>query len=221
MGKRINKIGLYLSLVINLFVALPAVILFLGSTGIQFHIYQNILAPRLGKPEIAFLGDSIILGGGIWGLRINEYNFNVWNYGHGGFTTKQLQYYANKLAKRNETRFAFIMAGINDFDKSTAGAENSFENYKVIIETLLAAKIQPIIQLTLYRENEKEIDYVDRLNELLVIYAEKKNIIVIDLNRLLAPGKSLLPQYSKDGVHLTEAAYKIWAGQIINVLKVI
>jgi hypothetical protein len=63
MGKRINKIGLYLSLVINLFVALPAVILFLGSTGIQFHIYQNILAPRLGKPEIAFLGDSIILGG--------------------------------------------------------------------------------------------------------------------------------------------------------------
>jgi len=36
------------------------------------------------KPKIVFIGDSITLGGGVWGPRIGEYNFDVWNYGYDG-----------------------------------------------------------------------------------------------------------------------------------------
>ena len=207
-----------LSVAVNTLIALPAIILLTKSEAIQYDLY-SIFEIRLGEPEIVFIGDSITRGGNIWAYRIGEYKFNAWNYGHGGMTTRQIQYYAKKVAKDNDTKFAFVMAGINDPIKTTAGAEKTFEDYKIILETLRNAGVTPIIQFTLYRENEKEPFFIDRLNELLSFYANTNNIRIINLNPIIAPKKSLLPEYSKDGVHLTEAAYDIWAKEIKKVLN--
>ena len=81
----IKKYLLIISLGVNLFIALPAMGIFVLCHDIQFDLYKHLQA-RLGRPEIVFIGDSITLGGGIWALHIGEYNFNVWNYGYGGFT---------------------------------------------------------------------------------------------------------------------------------------
>lgn len=207
-----------LSVVVNILIALPAIIFLTKSEAIQYDLY-SIFQSRLGKPEIVFIGDSITKGGNIWAYRIGDYKFNVWNYGHGGMTTRQIQYYAKKAAKDSDTKFAFVMAGINDPVKTTSGAEETFEDYKVILETLRKAGITPIIQFTLYRENEKEPFFIDRLNELLFDYANTNNIRTINLNPIIAPNKSLLSEYSKDGVHLTDAAYDIWAKEIKKVLN--
>jgi hypothetical protein len=218
MTHKFKKIILPLSLAINLFVALPAIVLLAKSNSIQYDLYQTILAPRFGRPEIVFIGDSITRGGGIWAFRIGRYNFNVWNYGHGGLTTRQIQHYAKIVVKQKKTRYAFVMAGINDPEKTVDGAEKSFKDYKVIIDTLLEGGVMPIIQLTLYRESEKSPEYIDRLNELLTSYSKRKGITVIDMNPILAPEKSLLPRYSADGVHLTEHAYQIWSEKVKDVL---
>ncbi len=212
--KTIKKAILPISLAINLFVALPSLILFFGSTVLQYDLYQKILAPRFGKPKTVFIGDSITAGGGIWGLKIGEYNFNVWNYGHAGFTTRQIHHYAKKAAENKATQVVFVMAGINDPDKSIRGAEKTFKDYKQILNTLVQSNITPVIQLTLYRENESAPEFIDALNDLLIAYAKETNIQVIDLNPILAPGQSLLPQYSADGVHLTKAAYEVWSLEI-------
>jgi hypothetical protein len=213
-----KKFLIILSVAVNILIALPAIIFLTNSEAIQYDLY-SIFEKRLGKPEIVFIGDSITRGGNIWAYRIGEYKFNVWNYGHGGMTTRQIQHYAKKAANDSDTKFAFVMAGINDPVKTTSGAEETFNDYKVILETLRKSGITPIIQFTLYRENEKEPFFIDRLNELLSSYANTNNILTIDLNPIIAPKKSLLPDYSKDGVHLTEAAYDIWAKEIKKVLN--
>ena len=206
-----------LSVAINILIALPAILFLIKSENIQYDLY-SIFEKRIGEPEIVFIGDSITRGGNIWAYRIGEYKFNVWNYGHSSMTTRQIQHYAKKAASDSNTKFAFVMAGINDPVKTTSGAKESFEDYKVIIETLRKAGITPIIQFTLYRENENKPFFISRLNELLFDYANANNIRTINLNPIIAPKKSLLPEYSRDGVHLTEAAYDIWANEVKNVL---
>lgn len=214
----LKKILIVLSVCVNIFVALPAIVLLVNSEGIQYHIYQNILAPRLGEPKIAFIGDSLTREGFVWAFRIGEINFDVWNYGHAGFSTRQIQHYAKKVAELESVEYAFVMAGINDLDKTIEGAETSFNDYKVILETLMQANIIPVIQFTLYRENEVAPQYIDRLNELLASYANEHQLKTINLNPILCPEKSLLPQYSKDGVHLTQAAYDVWGQKIKDIL---
>ena len=105
----------------------------------------------------------------------------------------------------------FVMAGINDEDKTVEGANKTFTDYKVLIKTLLNGEITPIMEATLYRENEQSPEIIDLLNTLLTNYAKQQRLKLIDLNPVLAPAKSLLRQYSKDGVHLTEAAYDVWS----------
>lgn len=218
MKYQIKKSLIFFSVACNLFISLPAVVIFLGSSTIRFDLYQQHLAHRLGKPEIVFIGDSLTAFGKIWNFRIGEFNFNVWNMGHGGFTTRQILFYAKIASKYKDTRYAFVMAGINDPDKSIAGAEKTFADYMKIIDTLLDGGVQPVIELTLYRENEPAPEFIDRLNDLLKKYAGQRNLKVIDLNPILAPNKSLLDKYSIDGVHLTEAAYNVWGDKVKDVL---
>ncbi|MCI5224380.1 MAG: hypothetical protein D3924_17365 [Candidatus Electrothrix sp. AR4] len=202
---------------INLFLVLPALILSVGGSSFRFEIYQA-LASQFGKPKIIFLGDSITLGGEIWTFRIGRYNLNTWNYGYAGITTCQLRHAVEKLSKQRGTDYAFVMIGINDHDKTVDGAERSFSCYKELLDILLDAEITPIVQLTLYRENETSPEYITRLNALLTVYSKQNGLEVIDLNPVLAPKQSLLPKYSRDGVHINEAAYKLWSKRIKVIL---
>lgn len=187
INRHIRTALISLSVALNIVVAIPALLLLVRSSGIQFEIYQKILAPRLGKPVIVFLGDSITLGGNLWGLRIGEMNFDTWNYGHGGLTTRQPQHYGHLAAGLKSVRYAFIMAGTNDPDKTRQGAESTFQDYKVILDTLRKAGITPIIQSTLYRTNDASPQFATRLNALLTDYAARHHLRTIDLNPILAP----------------------------------
>ena len=176
------------------------------------------MATRFGHPEIAFIGDSITRDGGIWALKIGEYNFNTWNFGHSGLTTRQLRNYGKTVASLRP-KYAFVMAGINDENKSLEGAVLSFGYYVEILEKLQEVGVEPIIQLTLYREEERFPEFIEMLNNYLLEYAAEHNLSVIDLNPLLCPKQSLLPKYSRDGIHLTDAAYKIWSIEIRKILN--
>jgi lysophospholipase L1-like esterase len=111
-----NK-NLFFSLLLNAFVTLPFIVLFSLSSNMRFQLYQKTLAPWLGKPDIVFVGDSLTRDGGIWGLRIGKYDFNTWNLGRSGLTTRQIGFNVSRL-QAFKPKYIFIMAGINDHDKS-------------------------------------------------------------------------------------------------------
>jgi lysophospholipase L1-like esterase len=88
-----------------------------------------------------------------------------------------------------------------------------------MLDNIIAMGSKPIIQLTLYRENEPLPEFIDTLNGYLKQYASNNGVAIIDLNPILTINKSLLAKYTRDGTHLTEAAYLLWAKEIIVLLK--
>lgn len=219
MKRNAFRLALTISLALNVLIVLPTVALLFGSATIRFVVYQDILAPRLGKPEIVFIGDSITQYGGIWGCRIGRCDFSTWNLGQAGMTTRQILHRQARHVVQLRPKLAFVMAGINDEDKSMVGADVSYGHYRDMLDILRQAGTEPIIQLTLYRQHEPAPEFIDRLNNKLKKYAEQNHLSVIDLNQTLSRDKSLLPEYSIDGLHLTPQAYQVWAAEVRSVLK--
>jgi lysophospholipase L1-like esterase len=60
-----------------------------------------------------------------------------------------------------------------------------------------------------------------RLNELIKEYAESKRIACVDLFTATADPENgqLAAKYSNDGIHLTTAAYRLFAEQVAHILK--
>lgn len=199
---------------VNVIVSIPALSLICLSAQTREFLYERIVAPKVGRLKVAFIGDSLTAGGGVWAWKLGRYDFDTRNFGRGGFTIRQMQFSTEDVI-RNGAKYAFVMAGRNDEDKSDEGAERSFADYrKYILDPLLSAGVQPVIQLTLYRENDDSPAFVRILNKRLVEFAKDRGIRVIDLNPLLCQGESLLPKFSKDGVHVNDAAYEIWAEEV-------
>lgn len=188
------------------------------STTLQSVLYNDILAPRLGNPKVVFLGDSITQDAGLWTVRLRRFDFDTWNLGQRGMTTTQIRTSQAEPISRHHPLVAFIMAGANDQDRSAEGVLECFSQYRAMLETLSDAGTATVIVLTVYRQDDTSPQFVTSLNRMLVDYAEENGIEVIDLNSSLAPNASLLPQYSRDGLHLTEEAYDLWARQARDVL---
>ena len=60
-----------------------------------------------------------------------------------------------------------------------------------------------------------------QLNNLLKAFATQEKIDCIDMNQQLADNEKLLlkDEYTPDGIHLTGAAYGLWAKEINKILK--
>ena len=99
------------------------------------------------------IGDSITEGGHVWANKIGVYNLNIWNYGKGGLKIEQVAFYARKVA-REQFKYCFIMSGRNDEIDSRFKVNKAYNDYIEILITLMASKVEPILTLLLYRENE-------------------------------------------------------------------
>lgn len=218
LPRRINRsrIILIISVSLHVIVTFPLVSFVLLDGVIQQQIYMHFAA-HFGKHEIAFIGDSITAGGHVWADKIGVYNLNMWNYAQGGFKTDQVASYANRVA-RKRFKFCFIMSGRNDELTSSESIQNSYNDYIAILSTLRNHNVEPIVTLVLYRENEPYKKYIDEFNSRLSSFCILNNITIIDLNVHLCNESGLKKDYSKDGVHLTKAAYRIWGREINKVL---
>ena len=132
------------------------------------------------------------------------------NRGISGDTTEGL---LNRLQGviRTGAKKAFIMIGVNDFTY-TDSVDEVFKNYQQVVETLVAAGIDPYIQSTIQVGPDKT-EYslkIAELNRRLGIFATENGIIFIDLNRVLAPAGTLEESYSLDQVHLNANGYIEW-----------
>ena len=163
------------------------------------------------KYKTVMIGDSIT-DGGLWNELLN--NDLIQNRGIAGDTTDGVLDRLNSVNKN--LKQAFIMIGINDFFQEKS-VDYVFSNYLKIIENLQQKGIKVYIQSTLFVGESKPAKYnekVEALNEKLKNYAKENNLIFIDLNKQLAPNKTLKNEFSYDELHLNGKAYKIWTETI-------
>jgi lysophospholipase L1-like esterase len=163
------------------------------------------------KYKTVMIGDSIT-DGGLWNELLN--NDLIQNRGIAGDTTDGVLDRLNSVNKN--LKQAFIMIGINDFFQEKS-VDYVFSNYLKIIENLQQKGIKVYIQSTLFVGESKPAKYnekVEVLNEKLKNYAKENDLTFIDLNKILAPNKTLKNEFSYDDLHLNGKAYKLWTQEI-------
>jgi lysophospholipase L1-like esterase len=175
--------------------------------------YVNLLANWAAKvrpPTFALIGDSITAGGGVWGWRLADEPLGAINFASSGLTLQQIAGLSDKALSLHP-RYLLIEGGINDIlldhdpSRWAVGLENIARN---------AARANARIVLTLplptaiAEDNAGMLVIRDRLRH------EFPAAICVDATRALAPTGLLRPEYTVDGVHLTEAGYRVWATQI-------
>jgi alpha-glucosidase len=191
-------------------------IVFILLAGFKFK--ENILQEFIGRKEkatIVMFGDSIIKGGK-WNELLGRND--VKNSGFGGFTTSHLRWLIKKNVIAYSPKYCFLEGGINDIGVGIPLTRVK-ENYKCLLDTLIANDIIPVVQSTLYQENDSTGRVkVDSLNMFLREYCDSKAIRFLDINSKLSTRTGLKKEYSKDGTHITEDAYLIWNDEIRKIL---
>ena len=161
-------------------------------------------------------GNSLTAGTD-WTKQLNR--IDVHNSGQGGFITKQLRDVTRGFVIEHNPKICFVAGGINDVGFGCT-ANETFENFKSIVETLKSNNIIPVLSLTVYQhDNLKSKNKIDSINILVKKYAIENSIDYFDLNEKLSENQSLKAEYTTDGTHLTKEAYKFWTDEVKKVLK--
>ncbi len=204
-----NKLIYRVSIILN---GIFIVIFLLIGLKYKEKILENLIIKE--KEKIVMFGDSIIKGGK-WNYLLNRNDIK--NSGFGGVTTSHFISLIHNNVIDHNPEFCFIQGGINDIGLGVSFSRTK-NNYKSLIDTLIANKITPIVQSTLYQENNFESKIlVDSLNNFLIGYCTDRQIYYLDINSKLSTTSGLKSEYSRDGTHITENAYEIWS-QEINIL---
>jgi lysophospholipase L1-like esterase len=173
---------------------------------------ERILRQSPQHISVVMLGNSITEYGGDWNARLGR--DDIRNSGQGGYTTGQLCWLLDSCVIKAKPKYCFIMAGINDLSLGIP-VNKVFANYKIMIDTLLAGNIHPVVQSTLrQRGNPAGNVRVDYLNHLLEAYCNEKNILFIDLNRTMTDQDGLMENLTTDGTHLSGTGYEVWTEKL-------
>lgn len=191
-------------------------ILFFLFIGIRFK--EQILQKFFDKQQkkIVMYGDSHVKLGK-WSNLLNRNDIK--NSGLGGATTGDLVQLVHERVIAYKPEKCFIEVGINDIVLNVPLHLIKY-NYTELIDTLLANNITPVIQSTLYQENNPQNKMlVDSINNFLADYCASHQLYYLDLNSKLSTNQGLKPEYSLDGTHITERAYETWSNELNLYLR--
>lgn len=178
--------------------------------------YQNRVAGfanDMSQRDVVMLGDSITEGGN-WTAFFP--GIAIANRGIGGDTTEGMAQRLNSVLGV-APRKVFVMAGINDIVMNRKPVTEVFEHYKHIIDALTRAKIQVVVQSTLYTGPAfpPAINIaVKDLNSRLHALCARGPCVYVNLNPVLAPSGMLDTRYTGDHLHLNDAGYQAWVKAI-------
>ena len=211
---RVNHDVYKLSIILN-------IILIVGIILIAYYyrskIFDKVASFRTYK--IVMLGNSFT-SRGHWNYDLKR--TDIKNSGVGGNTTSQYVGLLKKTVIKYQPEICFIEGGTNDIGLGIP-LSRTFKNYESIVDTLLEFKIEPVIQSTFYVNQPGDSvvnSKIDSLNLFLTELASKRNVIFLNMNSLLSENKRLKSEFSKDGVHINDKAYKIWINEIRRILAI-
>ena len=166
--------------------------------------------------DVAFLGDSITYKSNFF----QEFpDLTICNLGVCSDNIKAIDYRVATLWTIMPEH-VFLMIGINSLRNDTL--DECIEDYKVLIDGIVGLwDFQLyIMSITPLSKNESGIDnpapdIIASFNEAIAEIAENKGAIYVDLYSQVVDDSGYIKDvYTKDGLHLSDAAYEVWANMI-------
>jgi hypothetical protein len=182
---------------------------------VRFALYES-LAQKFGSNQVVFVGDSMLARGEIWAFRLDDYQFKIRNLAVDGYTIRQVHNVVKDKVVVLKPCSVIVMAGINRHLNDNA--EIAFNEYKKIINLLMANDIMPVILETLYKQGNSENNYVTQLNQYLRVYSNKMGFETYNTNAMLAENMAIELAYTDDGLHLNEQGYIILQQYLKGIL---
>jgi lysophospholipase L1-like esterase len=216
MNKTLMNISLALNLVMltglimigsKLFTEKPPVMKEVQRWSEEIPVPDSITIAMLGNSLTAYADWNELLG-----------RNDVQNFGIADFSMKQLSWILADWVIASKPIFCFVNGGQEDIMLGVP-LERIADDYSMILDSLQHNGIKPIVQSTLLRwENPEVNSQVVKLNQLLKAICFKKNISFINLNTVLSKNSGLNPQLTTDGMHLNSKGYELWAIMIKDYL---
>ncbi|GAB4033281.1 hypothetical protein GCM10028809_34350 [Spirosoma gilvum] len=126
-------------------------------------------------------------------------------------------------------KIIFLEGGINDLPHPDTN--HLFACYQNLVNGWQSRQVLPVVTGLLYLSPLAARSYawrsdwqginsqVARLNDQLQQFCAQEQLDFIDLNGHLSLPDQLRSVYTTDGVHLTDAAYAIWATEVTRILN--
>lgn len=111
-----------------------------------------------------------------------------------------------------------INGGSNDIAGRDYGDELTVDAMDDIL-TRCEAGTRPILTLVPYQAIAEYHKQITSLNLAYGHIAATRRIEVVALNPLRVPAGCLIPQYTTDGVHLSDEVYDLWASRLATTIS--
>lgn len=215
------KYVLSIIFLLYIFISLPLTLAFLASDRLRFTYFEIVaqVAAQVKPLKYVFIGDSITKAGNNWGWQLEKNPGISKNLAVNGYTTQQVRTKVSEALGYNP-RYIFILAGTNDSRNQNITVEQTIKEYQQLLDTIAGHDSQPVITLVPFQSQQFATANIKvrQINQALRQIAQERQIVLIDLNPIVAPEGNLLPSYTNDGVHFTETAYQVWREKINNFL---
>jgi lysophospholipase L1-like esterase len=200
---------------------LPFAVLFVWSPhyrSVSLDLVSHYRA-KLDPVRSVHIGDSITAGGGAyWSVRIFGTPLDSVNLAGNGYTVAQIKHQVAK-ALAYEPEYICVMGGTNDLFDPRYDIEFTVDSYESLITEIRDAGVTCVVTLVPHRAVADKQEEIDLLNLRIATVAKTHDCTVIDLNPVVAPDKILLPGYTTDGTHFTDAAYIAWSDMINRAIN--
>jgi lysophospholipase L1-like esterase len=185
----------------------------------KYYLFRTaIFDADKSKYDIVMLGDSLTEGANWNALFPGQ---SIANRGIGGDTTEGMLNRMNTVLGVAPHK-VFIMAGINDIAVSNWPVPEVFERYRRMVDMLRAAKVQVVVQSTLFTGpafppavNVAVADLDNRLQS----YCATGACRYVNINPLVAPTGTLDLRYTTDHLHVNALGYQAWVTQISPLIS--
>lgn len=178
---------------------------------------KNLLPAKTGENRVVFMGNSITE---FWKIRDSVFfdGKPYVNRGISGQTTPQMLVRFREDVIDLQPKLVVILAGINDIAENNGpiALENVFGNIVSMAALAKANNIKVVLSSVLptnhfpWRPALEPADKVIALNAMIKAYAIKNNIVYVDyFSMMVDEKKGLKATLTEDGVHPTNAGYKI------------
>lgn len=178
--------------------------------------WTNTLEKLQLDVDVVFFGNSITCGG-----KFQDYfpNVNTCNLGFPGDDLDGMCFRVKQIIALHPKKL-FVMGGINGLHLES---DKVFEEkYQRLVDSIIKSVpetevyLQSILPICKTKKSSWKLDNdkIERSNTIIREIAERSNCIYVDLYSLYEENGQMPERLSKDGVHIVEEAYDIWADAI-------
>ncbi len=170
---------------------------------------------------IFFCGSSTMVR---WDLARSFAGLPVVNRGFGGSQIADSTHFAGRIILPYKPATIVLYAGDNDLaaGKSPETVRDDFRAFVKIVHDKLPKTRILFLSIKPSIARWKLIERINKANELIEAACKKDDrLTYVDVGSLLLgkDGKPRRELFEKDGLHLSQAGYKLWAGRIGPLLK--